>query len=82
LWAQLLQEREKDQIAAINEGFESVVSAMDRLGKKDWFNYAVGLLVNIAVAAAFSPSAARDLLHGFSHAVQPLFDAFLKLIGS
>jgi len=55
---------------------------MDRLGKKDWFNYAVGLLVNIAVAAAFSPSAARDLLHGFSHAVQPLFDAFLKLIGS
>jgi hypothetical protein len=69
-----------EQTQAIDQGFQDIADAMNRFGKKDWINYAVGLLINIAVAAVFSPQAANDMLHSFMRAVRPLFDAAMKLI--
>ena len=48
--------------------------------KKDWLNLAIGTLVNISVAATFAPTVAQDMFHKFTAAVQPLFDAILKLM--
>jgi hypothetical protein len=36
--------------------------ASSRLGRKDWINLALGILVNIAVGVALAPDAARSLL--------------------
>jgi hypothetical protein len=68
------------QSEALERGFDYVVQAMDRLGKKDWINLAMGALVNIAVTAAFAPAAASDLLHQFRVVVSPLYDAVLRLL--
>jgi len=68
------------QAEAIEHGFQNIVDAMNRFGKKDWVNYAVGFLLNFAVATIFSPQAANDMLHSFMKAVSPLFDAAMKLI--
>ncbi len=54
------------------------MQAMDRFGKKDWINLAMGTLVNIAVAAAFAPAAATELLHKFRVVVGPLREALLR----
>jgi hypothetical protein len=68
------------QTRAIEKGFAEIVQSMNSYGKKDWFNQASGLLVNIAVAYAFSPAAASDLYHRFVAAVAPLFEAVMNLL--
>jgi hypothetical protein len=73
-------ELQMEQVRAIETGFADIVAAMDRFGKKDWLNLAIGTLVNIAVAASFAPSAASDLLHRFIGVVGPLFDAAQKML--
>jgi hypothetical protein len=68
------------QVNAIKHGFADIVKAMNSYGKKDWFNLATGILVNIAVNAMFAPAAANDLLQGLSVVVQPLFDVGVRLL--
>jgi hypothetical protein len=50
------------------------------MGRKDWVNLAVGTVVNLAVAAAFAPSAANDLLHMALAAFQSLVFSATKLL--
>jgi hypothetical protein len=68
------------QDQAIEKGFSEIVQSMSSYSKKDWFNQASGLLINIAVAYAFSPGAASDLYHRFVAAVAPLFEAVTRLL--
>jgi len=69
-----------NQAQAVEQRFAEIVEGMDRFGKKDWINWAIGALTGFALNAMFSPSAARDMLHGFIAVVGPLFDAAVKLI--
>jgi hypothetical protein len=68
------------QAAALENGFLYLSDSMERFGKRDWFNLAIGTLVNVAIAATLSPDVARDLLHRFLSAIQPLFNAALNLL--
>jgi hypothetical protein len=68
------------QAVIIEQGFEYILDSMERSSKRDWLNLAVGTLVNIAVAAAFSPTVAKDMFHNFLLAVKPLFSTVLKLM--
>jgi hypothetical protein len=70
------------QTQAIHDGFEEIKYAMDRFGKKDWVSMATGLLFNVMVGVALSPSAARDLYHKFAAAVVPLLNIAHKMIQS
>lgn len=71
---------QEQQVQAMNQKFGEIVEGMNRFGKKDWLNWAIGALTGFALNAAFSPAAARDLFHGFIGAVGPLFDAVRNLI--
>ena len=71
---------QSQQTEVLDRGLNYLGQSLDRFGKKDWLNLAIGTLINIAVAAAFSPTAAKDLLHGFTSAIRPLFDSVLKLL--
>ena len=70
-----LQQRE-----IIDQGLSYLVEASARLGKKDWFNLALGTLLSIAVTNALHPTVAQDMFRRFMAAVQPLFESILKLI--
>jgi hypothetical protein len=69
-----------EQAEIMDQGFAYILDAMERFSKKDWLNLAIGTLVNIAVAAAFSPTVAKEMIHSFMLAVKPLFDSVLKLL--
>ena len=69
-----------EQVKAIEDGFANIVKAMDTFGKKDWFNLATGILVNVVIGVALAPAAANDLLHRFSALARPLFDIGVKLL--
>jgi hypothetical protein len=68
------------QTKAVEQGFQNIADAMNRLDKKDWIGYAVGTIVTIVVGAAFSPQVANTMFHSFMRAVGPLFEEAMKLI--
>jgi hypothetical protein len=70
------------QAEALENVFAYLSDSMNRFGKKDWLLLAIGTLVSVASNAAFSPAAAKALLHGFVSAIQPLFDAALRLLSA
>jgi hypothetical protein len=65
----------------LEQGFAEMKGAINRMGKKDWFNAAIGLLVNVVVAAAFAPDAAHAMFNAFTSAVAPIFHVVLNLLG-
>lgn len=69
------------QAEIIAQGFSYLADSLDRFGTKDWLNFAMGTLVNIALGAAFSPTVAQDMIHRVMSAVHPLYDSILKLLG-
>ena len=69
------------QAEIIAQGFSYLADSLNRFGKRDWLNFAMGTLVNIALGAAFSPTVAQDMIHRFMSAVHPLYDLVLKLLG-
>ena len=69
------------QVEILEQGFSYLADSVNRFGKKDWLNFAMGTLVNIALGAAFSPTVAQDMNHRVMSAVHPLYDSILKLLG-
>jgi len=50
-----------EQIALINRELDSLLESSQRMGRKDWFNLAIGTLINIATAVALSPDATKQV---------------------
>ena len=69
------------QAEIIDQGFSYLDDSLNRLGKKDWLNNAIGALMGIALGAAFSSTVAQDMFDRFMSAVYPLYDSIMKLIG-
>jgi hypothetical protein len=61
-----------EQLAQIDEKLAYLVAATGRIGRFDWRNLAVGIVVDIAIAAAFSPQQAQNLLNLLVGTVQRL----------
>ena len=69
-----------DQMQYLTERLEEMRHASERLGRKDWINYAVGTLTSIVITAAFDPTAAKALLQSASAALTWLFGGGLRLL--
>ena len=51
-----------EQLRYLEEKLREMREASERLGRKDWINYAVGTLTSVVITAAFEPSVAKALL--------------------
>ena len=69
-----------EQFRHLEEKLEEMRSASERLGRKDWVNYAIGTLTSIVVTAAFDPSAAKALLQTAGAALGWLFGSGFRLL--
>ena len=66
-------ELQKHQAEILEQGFEEMKGALDRMGKKDWFNQAIGVVMNVIVAATFAPTIATTVFHQVTVAINSLF---------
>ena len=69
-----------EQFRHLEEKLKEMRSASERLGRKDWVNYAIGTLTSIVVTAAFDPSAAKALLQTAGTALGWLFGGGFRLL--
>ena len=69
-----------EQMDYLSERLEEMRQASERLGRKDWINYAIGTLTSIVITAAFDRSAATALLHVAGDALMWLFGSGLRLL--
>lgn len=69
------------QAEILEQRFSYLADSLNRFGKKDWLNFAMGTLVNIALGAAFSPTVAQDMIHRVMSAIGPLYESIMKIFG-
>jgi len=69
-----------EQMDYLSERLEEMSQASERLGRKDWINYAIGTLTSIVITAAFDPPAAKALLHIAGDALTWVFGTGLRLL--
>jgi hypothetical protein len=65
-----------DERELIKEQIRYLEEASQRLGRKDWFLVLIGVLVNITVAAMFSPDKVRE----FWNMVQTFFGPLVRSV--
>lgn len=70
----------KEQMALINRRFDDIVEASARLGRKDWINYAAGLLTSTCVSAAFTPGLTKTIFLTVNSAFNWLFNGAVMLL--
>lgn len=68
------------QLDLLSRKLDDIISAADRLGRKDWVMFVGGNLTNICVAAAFSQSGALALIHQANTALGWIFQNTIRLI--
>jgi hypothetical protein len=56
------QQAQSDHVVFVDQEFSYLRNASDRLGRKDWLNVALSVLVNVAVGLALNPEKARGVL--------------------
>lgn len=66
----------------VEDRFDYLEGASQRLGRKDWLNLTIGVLFSIIIAVALPPDAAKELLRMAGVAFQSLFHAVLRLAES
>jgi hypothetical protein len=69
-----------EQLDLISRKLDEMQTASERLGRKDWMNYAVGTLTSLAITAAFDREVARALFQAAGTALSWLFGAPLQLL--
>ncbi len=69
-----------EQLKYLEEKLDEMLEASERLGRKDWVNYAIGTLTSIVVTAAFDPAAAKALLQTAGAALGWIFGGGFKLL--
>lgn len=60
----------QEQARVITTRLDYLASAAERMSRKDWLLLAAGVLMNIVVAAAFTPSLTRELFRFAGQALQ------------
>ncbi|MEE1925312.1 hypothetical protein V0R50_26385 [Pseudomonas sp. 148P] len=69
-----------EQIAALKEQLDEAAEASQRLGRKDWLNCLLGLLVSVTVSAGFSTEAAKALVLSVESALGHAVSAAVSLL--
>jgi hypothetical protein len=69
-----------EQLGYLSAKLDEMRDASERLGKKDWINYALGTLTGIVITAAFDRAAATALLHAADLALSWVFGGGIKLL--
>lgn len=69
-----------EQMEFINRKLDDLAAATDRMGRKDWINFAVGVLSNVIVGAALSPEAAKFLFQMTGSALSWLWGSTIHLL--
>ena len=68
------------QAEILDQGLSYLGDSLNRVGKKDWVNNAIGALMGIAISAAFSSTVAQDMLDRVTSAVYPLYESIMKVL--
>ena len=69
-----------EQLRYLSEKLDEMQEASERLGRKDWINYALGTLTSVVITAAFDPAAAKALLRAAGLALSWVFGGGIKLL--
>jgi hypothetical protein len=69
-----------EQFAFLTRKLADIHAASERLGRKDWINYALGTLTSVVVSAAFEPSARQVLFQTAQAALSWIFASGIKLL--
>lgn len=69
-----------EQLSYISRKLDEMKAASERLGRKDWMNWVLGVLTSVVVVAAFQPDVARALFKATSTALSWLFGEGMKLL--
>ena len=69
-----------EQADYISRKLDELADAANRLGRKDWINFAMGMLANIVISAALEPDGAKFLFKTAGHALEWLFGGSIKLL--
>ena len=72
----------QEQLALISRKLDEMRQAAERLGRKDWVNYAMGTLTSLFITAAFAPEQTRAILVAFKSAFSWLLPGSLLLLGA
>lgn len=72
----------------IDAELKNLIESSKRMGRKDWFNIAIGTLINLAIAIALPPEVTRqafeilrDALGGIVHFLPPIIATGSQLLG-
>jgi hypothetical protein len=80
---QVMSERsdiKPEQLDLISRKLDEMQHASERLGRKDWMNYAIGTLTSIIVTAAFAPDVAKALLKAAGTALSWVYSGGILLL--
>jgi hypothetical protein len=69
-----------EQAALIHKKLDDIKEASTRLGRKDWVNYATGLLTSTCVSAAFTPQASAIIFSAMNTTFNWLFTTSTVLL--
>jgi hypothetical protein len=69
-----------EQLRYLFEKLDEMSDASERLGRKDWINFALGSVTSVIISAAFDPVAAKALLDATDAALFWVFGAGIKLL--
>lgn len=78
----------REQIALISAELASLTESSKRMGRKDWFNLAIGTVINLAITISMPPDVTRqifqilrDALSGIVHFLPPIIATGQQLTG-
>lgn len=69
-----------EQSDLLERKLDEIITASERLGRKDWTMFVAGTLTNVVVGAAFSPEAAKDLFSSVADALGWVLQNALRLL--
>lgn len=70
-----------EQVEFLAKKIDDIREASDRLGRKDWINYVVGVVSSAAVSLALTPEATKAVFTLFDSSFTWLFDSMVKFLG-
>jgi hypothetical protein len=69
-----------EQFDLISRKLDEIQSASERLGRKDWMNFAMGTLTSTFVSAAFAPDAAKEIISTINSAFAWFFSEAITFL--
>lgn len=69
------------QFAILKNQLDTAAQAANRLSRKDWVIYFLGILASVTISAGFSSDAAKALMHAVDHSVGQGAVFVIRLLG-